>query len=155
MLPEQTVPVLRQFWNILCANSEWRILRRSLFKVLRRRRLVGLLHGLLVILWHTLFIELLYGRLVVLWRSMAAGSIVDCDSILAADSIVAQLAADSIVAQLAADSIVAQLAADSIVAQWVANGPAADAGYAHRLVYLAFGGDSLQQLGGRFLVSKD
>jgi hypothetical protein len=69
MLPEQTVPVLRQFWSIPCVNSEWRILRGSLFIVLRCRRLVVLLYGLLVILWLSLFIELLYWRLVVLWRS--------------------------------------------------------------------------------------
>jgi hypothetical protein len=83
---------------------------------------------------------------------LAAGSIV---AQLAAGSIVAQLAAGSIVAQLAAGSIVAQLAAGSIVAQLVANGPVVDADYAHRLVCLAFGGDSFQQLGGCLLVSKD
>ena len=54
-----------------------------------------------------------------------------------------------------AGSIVAQLAAGSIVAQLVANGPVVDADCADRLVYLAFGGDSFQQLGGCFFVSKD
>ena len=54
-----------------------------------------------------------------------------------------------------AGSIVAQLAAGSMLAQLVANEPAADADYAHRLVYLVYGGDSFQQLGGCFLVSKD
>jgi uncharacterized membrane protein len=59
------------------------------------------------------------------------------------------------VAQLAAGSIVAQLAAGSIVAQLVAIGPVVDADCADRLVYLVFGGDSFQQLGGCLLVSKD
>ena len=45
--------------------------------------------------------------------------------------------------------------AGSIVAQLVANGPVVDADCADRLVYLAFGGDSFQQLGGCFFVSKD
>lgn len=54
-----------------------------------------------------------------------------------------------------AGSIVAQLAAGSMLAQLVANEPAAHADYIHRLVCLVFGGDSFQQLGGCFLVSKD